>query len=985
VEYWDRRGISEYPSGIVPHSGSYMARWNAYIADINGFGAADDLGYLGPGAAGIKIPSGAMNPILTFWKYNSCEYLGDTANDLKVRITDSTGLKQDHVVVERCDSSKAENQWVQYVFDLSAFGAGSTDFRGTTIYPMFTGTLDGSATSHLDILIDDVAIQWQCTGDTLSVSSAFSPAAIKHLTYTGYAPILGGSGAFTLTVNSRPDWSTVTLDGTRIKITGTPTSAGPDLVNVTVEDGCQAVQNFDIAVQVQPFPCSNYNTTLDPAGGSLPTGFTTVAYTQNFIINSTVPTATSWKLSPVQSGSIPSGLNFSAMGPSPATLVGSPDYPGTFSFQVTVEDNEGCIYGPFGPYSLEVRGSCPAGLSLTGGALPGGTEGQSYTTSQSLTVGATLDTSVYPFTFTVTSGTLPDGLTLTRNADGKSFTIAGKPIDGTAGSYAFDVTAVDYWGNCTATASYTLTVAPFDCGWGVISPPTLPQGTVGGPYSVVLTASGPPPHTFEKIGGDLPPGLSLNATTGEISGVPTTPGTYTFQVRARDNFTCPAEKEYSISVDCPGIVVDPPALLDGIVGFPYSRALSATGGNAPYTYTRVAGALPPGLGLVGDTISGTPTVEGTWDFTIRVTDAYGCSVNKPYSLRVNCPAITLSPSTLPSGLVNVWYDQTLAAAGGTAPYSFSLTAGHLPTGLNLLGTGRILGTPTDDGAFSFTIRATDAYGCSGQAGYNVSIGCPTISIGPASLPSGTVGTSYTATLTVTGGTAPHTFAVSSGSLPDGLDLLSNGTITGVPLASGTFNFTVVVADSLGCTSSRAYTVVISCPTISLSPASLPAGTTGHAYSQTITASGGTAPYTFQVTSGNLPAGLSLAANGTLSGTPAVTSVGSYSFTVRATDANGCSGTKNYTLQINPGWAPVSISSITKVAGTGFKLDINGSGFQPGVVVKIGSEVWPNVHYKSSSQLRLKGTGLRALFPKGVPVTVTVTNPDGGTASYTYTR
>jgi hypothetical protein len=362
-------------------------------------------------------------------------------------------------------------------------------------------------------------------------------------------------------------------------------------------------------------------------------------------------------------------------------------------------------------------------------------------------------------------------------------------------------------------------------------------------------------------------------------------------------------------------------------------------------------------------------------------------VDKPYSLTINCPNITLTPTTLPNGTVGTAYDQTLGAAGGTGPYSFSLTAGHLPTGLNLLGTGRILGTPTDDGAFDFTIRATDAYGCTGEAGYNVSIGCPTISIGPPSLPNGTVGTSYTATLTVTGGTAPHTFAVSSGSgpLPAGLDLLSNGTITGVPVASGTFNFTVVVTDSFGCTSSRAYTVVISCPTISLSPASLPAGSTGHAYSQTITASGGTAPYTFQVTSGNLPAGLSLAANGALSGTPAVTSVGSYSFTVRATDANGCSGTKNYTLQINPGWAPVSISSITKVAGTGFKLDINGSGFQPGVVVKIGSQVWPTVDYRSSSQLRLKGTGLRALFPKGVPVTITVTNPDGGVATRTYTR
>src|SRR5262249_50482917 len=133
------------------------------------------------------------------------------------------------------------------------------------------------------------------------------------------------------------------------------------------------------------------------------------------------------------------------------------------------------------------------------------------------------------------------------------------------------------------------------------------------------------------------------------------------------------------------------------------------------------------------------------------------------------------------------------------------------------------------------------------------------------------------------------------SLPAGITLSSNGLLSGTPTATGNFNIAVTTTDDDFYTRSQAYTLRINCPTLSLSPATLANGTVGIAYNQTISASGGTSPYSFAVNSGTLPTGLTLSSSGALSGTP--TAAGSYSFTVTATDANGCTGSQAYTVII----------------------------------------------------------------------------------------
>jgi hypothetical protein len=170
-----------------------------------------------------------------------------------------------------------------------------------------------------------------------------------------------------------------------------------------------------------------------------------------------------------------------------------------------------------------------------------------------------------------------------------------------------------------------------------------------------------------------------------------------------------------------------------------------------------------------------------------------------------------------------------------------------------------------------------------------------ITLTPTTLPTGTVGVSYGQPITGSGGTAPYTFKITSGALPAGLILTSNGVLAGTPTTPGTSSVTIRGTDANGCFAELAYTIIIPCPVITLAPATLPNGTVGIAYNQTITGSGGTAPYTFTVNSGALPAGLTLTAAGVLAGTP--TTAGTPAVTIRGTDANGCFKDTSYTMNI----------------------------------------------------------------------------------------
>jgi Putative Ig domain len=253
-------------------------------------------------------------------------------------------------------------------------------------------------------------------------------------------------------------------------------------------------------------------------------------------------------------------------------------------------------------------------------------------------------------------------------------------------------------------------------------------------------------------------------------------------------------------------------------------------------------------------------------------------------------------------MVNTAYTQTLAATGGTAPYTWTLAAGTLPAGLALSGAGVLSGTPTTQGTSNFTIRVTDNASQTVTNAFVLTINPPVLSITTASLlPPGVAATSYPQqTLAATGGAAPYTWSVAQGSsLPPGLTLSSSGVLSGTLAAAGTFHFTVRVSDSFTQpqNAQKELTLVVSPASLTITTSTFPIGIVNSPFAQQLQAIGGTTPYTWSLFSGTLPAGLTLSAAGIVSGTP--TTAGTQDFVIRVADSAGTTSTRSFSLLVQP--------------------------------------------------------------------------------------
>ncbi|HEY8051238.1 MAG TPA: putative Ig domain-containing protein [Steroidobacteraceae bacterium] len=259
---------------------------------------------------------------------------------------------------------------------------------------------------------------------------------------------------------------------------------------------------------------------------------------------------------------------------------------------------------------------------------------------------------------------------------------------------------------------------------------------------------------------------------------------------------------------------------------------------------------------------------------------------------------------------------TFIASNGVAPVGWT-ASGALPPGLSLNAAGQLLGTPSTAGTYSFTVTAADSSSPPHDATTTVSVqisdSMMVISTAPQP-PSGTATYPYAGyTFTVaSGGSSPFNWAVTAGTVPPGLTLGSDGSLSGSPTSAGSYSFTVTVTDSASTPQrvSAPFTIMVgtpSAPVVSATPAP-PSGTVTHPYNGGSTflfgASGGLAPYTWAVTTGAVPAGLTFGSNGTLSGTP--TTAGTVTFTVTATDSaqQPLAGSQAFTVAVNTPGPPV---------------------------------------------------------------------------------
>jgi hypothetical protein len=434
------------------------------------------------------------------------------------------------------------------------------------------------------------------------------------------------------------------------------------------------------------------------------------------------------------------------------------------------------------------------------------------------------------------------------------------------------------------------------------------NGSGAGPYTFTVTPSGT---------GTVTVSLAANVATDA------------------NNTGNTASNAVSVQFQASTIAIAPASLPNGTQGTAYSQALSASGGSGTYTYAITAGALPAGLTLSSGTIAGTPTANGSFTFTVTATDNSAApgpySGSRAYTLTINSQPVTAAPvvtapangsfsnvrsvtatGTAPAGsTVSVYIGSNFA---GTTPASATGTFSYVIPGNAPDGTYTVSATAQSSGATTSASSNVNTFTIDGTA--------PTVTLNSATVASGsstsTSPVSFTATFNepVTNFTSSG-ITVTNGTVTSGLTAGSGNTYTFQVTPSGAGNVTVTVPanaarDRAGNnnTASSQYAFTFQAPTIVVAPASLPNGTQGTAYSQALSASGGSGTYTYAITAGALPSGLTLS-SGTIAGTP--TTNGSFTFTVTATDNSAApgpySGSRAYTLTIA---APV----VTVVTWTG---------------------------------------------------------------------
>ena len=390
--------------------------------------------------------------------------------------------------------------------------------------------------------------------------------------------------------------------------------------------------------------------------------------------------------------------------------------------------------------------------------------------------------------------------TVTRAGDGSSYTISFPSVSFTGANQQALVIFL--------TGSSPTTLA-------ILTSATLPFGAVNAAYSQTLAAAGgTAPYTWSVTAGALPAGVTLSSA-GVLSGTPTVVGTFNFTAQVTDGASATASRAFSVKINTVTALsfTTPATLRAGVVGAAHEDGISVTGGTAPYSQAITAGAVP-GLSLGSNgLLSGTPTTAGAFTFTSTVTDAVGATASRNFSITISATGPSITTTTLPNGTVGTAYSQSLAASGGTAPYTWTVFSGALPGGLAMSSAGVISGTPAAAGTFTFAVQVTDSASATATRTLAIVINASAaLAITTASpLPAGTNGTNgtnYSQAFAATGGTAPYSWSVASGALPGGLSLSGAGLLSGTPTNAGTFNFTVQVTDAASARATNSFSLTI---------------------------------------------------------------------------------------------------------------------------------------------------------------------------------
>ncbi|WP_263417965.1 beta strand repeat-containing protein [Terriglobus albidus] len=713
--------------------------------------------------------------------------------------------------------------------------------------------------------------------------------------YSGLLTTSGGSNPVQSSISAGNLPAGLSFDPSTNKIAGTPTTAGTYTFTFKTTDASNAQTNV---LTPKTIRVGSTASTISITSRSLPRGTVGAGYSTQ-LSAAGGSSSYSWAAS---SGSLPTGLTLSPTG----IISGVPAAAGTFAITVTVTDDTGASTST--PLTLTVAAST---LAVTTTSLPSGAVGASYTAAITAAGG------VSPYACAVASGNLPSGLSLSGCA------ISGTPTAAVNSSLVFSVT--DAAGTSASSKTLALTIA--DAATLDITSPA--SGTVGAGYSASIGVSGGKgPYTCSMTDGTLPTGILLNNCT--LQGTPTAAGVYTLGISATDSSkpTAQGKKKISVVVQSAATQLTITSPSTATVGQTYNGTIGVTGGTSPYSCSIVSGTLPSGLNINNCTITGTPSVAGSTSLAVKATDSNhpADSATASITLTAVSPPATLTLSSPPSGTVGALYNGSIGVAGGTAPYACALASGTIPNGLTLTGCS-LTGTPTTAGNSTFYIKATDS-----SSPVNSTTGPVTLNIAadPVTLaltapPSGSVGVAYNGTIGVSGGTAPYTCSLATGSMPSGLTL-NNCAISGTPLVAGSYSLSIKATDSASNTTTATVPLNIIAPTsVTLKISSPVSATVGTAYTGAIGITGGAAPYTCSLVSGSVP-GLTLSGC-SLSGTP--TTAGTYSLSVKAIDSSSPANSTTSAVSVAVKAAAASLTitppSTAATVGTAYIGAIGVSG------------------------------------------------------------
>jgi hypothetical protein len=592
----------------------------------------------------------------------------------------------------------------------------------------------------------------------------------------------------------------------------------------------------------------------------------------------------------------------------------------------------------------------------------------------------------FPYTYSI-SPALPSGLTF----DGTNCSFSGTPT--AASSATYTVTVKDSR-NITATGNVTLTVYDVLTLITKASIPSLTIGTAWGPTTVVTSTGGSGGNRYSATG--LPSGLTINTTTGTISGTATTIFNNSYVITVTDNSNISASTNITLSSAYPAFTVGPNYTqknqnLVALTNFTFvnkaivntvSSIVKVTGGsNGALTYS-IDPALPTGLTLNTSTgvITGTPTsTQASTTYTVTVNDSLA-NVTKTTNIDILI-AVARSSNLNYSTNTNGGQRQTGISArpldyiiSGTT-YSVSPA---LPTGLSL-SNGGINGIPTKTQATtSYVITAVDAIN-KYDATFTITVYVP-VSVTLPTLTYWYTGETSTITPTIVGS---GTYNVNSLAYvnPSWITLNSTtGVVTGTPNTIGTYRLYITVEDILAvdATNIQTYTVAV-VDRISAVSISVPTFlTVGEAYIWTVRVTGGKTPITYSI-SPALPAWLSLS-NGVISGTPTVTSPNN-TYTITATDGISSATTTFTTAIYNPLTISTTTGTVTATTATSFNNSVSTSGGALPYSYTVSPTLPAGLNISASTGA-IAGSPTAAQAAKAYTITVTDANKTTATTTVT---